>query len=1132
MDREKHAGGFGWLNATQFLGALNDNVFKLLVVFFLVSTFGDAGRSRIIAVASGLFVLPFLLFSNAAGVLADRLSKQRLLLFFKAMEFPVMLMGFVAVLLRSEVLAYATVFAMGTQSAFFGPCKYGIVPELVPVERLSWANSLLAMATYLAIIIGTVLPSLLLEDFFFSRRFDYLAGFCMAVAAAGFLLALRIPRTPPSGSSDRVSPLFLVEIARTVRGVARDRDLLMAILGSAYFMFVGGFIQQNVLLYGQDLLGLTWIRSGYLFPVAALGIGLGAAAAGRTSGRNIEFGIVPIGAALLTIGCISLGAAPARFGPVLALFFVLGLGAGLYLVPLVAFIQYKAPVEQRGRIIAAESFLGFLGVALSAGAFYLMTAVLGLSPAECFVVIGVLTGILACVAILVLPDFLVRFVVVLITRLIYRVRVDGVESVPVDGGALLVPNHVTWVDSLLISATLQRRVRFVMSREVFRIRLLRPVFRLMGVIPISPGDSPKRIKESLEVARQALCDGYLVCIFAEGAITRNGNMLRFRSGWQHIVKGTNCPVIPLYIGGAWGSIFSYYHGRLVSAMPKRIPYPVRLLYGAPLPSTSTTADLRQAVSLLSVRYFDMKKDRRRVLGQTFVRTARRFWFREALADSSGKRFSHGRTLVAAAALSEKIREVVDDDVHVGIMLPASAGGALANVAVTLLGKVPVNLNFTVSPDAMASAVRQARIRTMITSKAFLEKLKGLSPTEGTVYLEDLIKGITPGMKARAMMKALFLPAGRWAPAGARPGPDDTATIIFSSGSTGAPKGVMLSHHNILSNIEAFLMVCRFRRNDRMCAALPFFHSFGFTCTLWCPLISGFKVFFHPNPLDAATIAECVRKERLTALLATPTFLVTYMRKATREDFASLRLVVAGAEKLKRSVADAYEERFGVRPFEGYGTTELAPVVSLNVRDVTIDGVTQAGSKEESAGHPIPGVAVRVVDPESGAPLPQGNEGMLMVTGPNVMRGYLENPEATASAIRDGWYVTGDLARVDDDGFIFLLGRLSRFSKIGGEMVPHVGVEEKLLKALDALHPVLFVTAIADERKGEQLAVLYTPEAGDVENLRRIVKESDLPNLWKPRPENLFPVESFPTLGSGKLDLRRLRALAETMAKGR
>jgi acyl-[acyl-carrier-protein]-phospholipid O-acyltransferase/long-chain-fatty-acid--[acyl-carrier-protein] ligase len=355
-----------------------------------------------------------------------------------------------------------------------------------------------------------------------------------------------------------------------------------------------------------------------------------------------------------------------------------------------------------------------------------------------------------------------------------------------------------------------------------------------------------------------------------------------------------------------------------------------------------------------------------------------------------------------------------------------------------------------------------------------------------------------------------------------------ATIIYSSGSTGRPKGVMLTHHNILSNLESFGSVFGFQAADRMCAVLPLFHSFGFTTTLWCPLILGFAACYHPNPLDAAAIAALVRRERLTVLLATPTFLLAYLRRATREDFASLRRVVAGAEKLRSRLADAFEQRFGIRPHEGYGTTELAPVVGVSLPDVTLAGTHQVGTKAGSIGHPIPGVAVRVVDPDSGVPRAVNEEGLVLVKGPNVMRGYLDEPALTADVLRNGWYNTGDIGRVDEDGFLFLVDRLARFSKIGGEMVPHLAVEERLMEAAHAPHTALAVTSVADTRKGEQLVVLYTDEAGDPEHLRRAIRESGLPNLWKPREDCYLRIEAMPVLGSGKLDLRRLRELAETL----
>jgi acyl-[acyl-carrier-protein]-phospholipid O-acyltransferase/long-chain-fatty-acid--[acyl-carrier-protein] ligase len=318
----------------------------------------------------------------------------------------------------------------------------------------------------------------------------------------------------------------------------------------------------------------------------------------------------------------------------------------------------------------------------------------------------------------------------------------------------------------------------------------------------------------------------------------------------------------------------------------------------------------------------------------------------------------------------------------------------------------------------------------------------------------------------------------------------------------------------------------------MCAVLPLFHSFGFTAVLWTPVLTGCSAWYHPNPLDGATVARMVREGRLSILLATPTFLQTYVRRAQPDAFKTLRSVVTGAEKLRKGIADAFEARFGIRPLEGYGTTELSPVVALNLPDVKTGGVSQVGTKEGSIGHPIPGVAVRVVDPATGEELPAGRDGMLLVHGPNVMQGYLDDPGRTAEVLDGGWYVTGDIARVDEDGFVFIVDRLSRFSKIGGEMVPHLAVEEVLNRALGHPWPALVVTSVSDERKGEQLVVCYTETAGDVDRLVDIVRRSDLPNLWKPRRENFVKLDAIPVLASGKLDLRGVRERVAAWAGAR
>jgi acyl-[acyl-carrier-protein]-phospholipid O-acyltransferase/long-chain-fatty-acid--[acyl-carrier-protein] ligase len=392
-----------------------------------------------------------------------------------------------------------------------------------------------------------------------------------------------------------------------------------------------------------------------------------------------------------------------------------------------------------------------------------------------------------------------------------------------------------------------------------------------------------------------------------------------------------------------------------------------------------------------------------------------------------------------------------------------------------------------------------------------------------ILLEDIIPVISGRDRLVAMLKARLLPTRLLCQ---RDGfhADRVATVIFSSGSTGEPKGVMLSHHNIMSNIEALRMVFRSSIADNVCSALPFFHSLGFTGTLWFPLVSGFSATYHANPMDGEKIAQVVREHKSTLLLATPTFLLAYLRRARKEDFATLRLVITGAEKLKAKVADAFQEKFGIRPLEGYGTTELAPVITLSLPDVEIDGVRHYGAKEGSVGHPIPGVAIRVVDPENGTPLKPGESGLILVKGPNVMLGYLGRADKSAEVIRDGWYVTGDIGVMDDDGFIRITDRMSRFSKIGGEMVPHGTVEDELHGRLGQTG-VVAVTAVPDEKKGEKLVVLYARDLTDAETLQRHLTESSLPNLWKPGRDCYVPVESLPILGTGKLDLRGIKEIA-------
>ena len=504
-----------------------------------------------------------------------------------------------------------------------------------------------------------------------------------------------------------------------------------------------------------------------------------------------------------------------------------------------------------------------------------------------------------------------------------------------------------------------------------------------------------------------------------------------------------------------------------------------------------------------------------------------------MADGQRPRLNYFSALVGALVLARRLRKHWHEQEMVGVLLPPSVPGALVNFAAMLTGKVPVNLNYTVSNETLASCAQQCNLKTVVTARVFLEKVKVQPPGE-VLFIEDVAKDPGFGEKLAAMLAACFLPARaltKFAGSERRATLDDIATIIFSSGSTGDPKGVVLTHYNIASNVEQLNQVFMLHGNDRILGILPFFHSFGFTGTLCLPAATGIGVVFHPNPLDSRVIGALVSKYSVTMLLATPTFLNAYTRRCAPEDFGSLRFVMAGAEKLPDRISQAFEEHFGIRPHEGYGCTECSPAVTVNTTDFRAASFRQVGAKRGSIGHPLPGIAVKIVDPDTLEPVAPNEPGLLLVRGPNIMRGYLNKPEKTADVLRDGWYNTGDIARMDEEGFLRITDRLSRFSKIGGEMVPHIKVEDLLQELAGATEQTFVVTAVPDEKKGERLIVLHTLNDERLEECLQKLAKSDLPALWRPRPDQFLRIEKLPYLGTGKLDLRKARELALEIKRG-
>ncbi len=1122
--------GFWALIVTQFQGAYSDNILRNLLLAMIVGM-GLAGneRSSFVSLVTFLFSMPFVLFSMTGGWLADRFSKRRVTLWTKGMEIGAMSVATVGLAIHSQPVTLLALGLVATQAALFGPSKYGLLPELLPAKRLSWGNGVIELGTFLAIIIGTITGAAMAERF--HGREVYAGYFLLSLAVIGFLTSLGIDRVPAAAPEKKFQINFLGDLWQQIGLMRRDKALFLAVVGNTYFWFLGSLLFSTIVVYGPDVLHVGQTKTGYLNAALAIGIGIGSMIAGLVSGNKIEYGLIPLGSIGMT--CTGLALGGMHFGLVGSgvLLALLGFWAGFFAVPVNALIQHRPAEKDKGGIIAAANLLSFVGIALSSGVYFVFTRFIHFNPSQVIVAASFITGAGTVYVLMLLPEWFGRLILFFLTHTVYRIKVLGRDNFPDKTGALLVCNHMSFVDVLLLIASTGRPIRFLMYKGIYDNKFIKPFARAMKAIPISSEQRPREMIRSLRTASDALRDDEIVCIFAEGQITRTGQLLPFRRGLERIMKGVDVPIIPVNLDGVWGSIFSFARGRFLWKMPRKIPYPVTVSFGQPMPPASSAIEVRRAVQDLQAEAFAQRKRRMKTLDRSFVRTARRFPLRFMMADGKTPKVSFGSALVKSIYIARRLRSQIGEQSMVGLLLPPSVGGALTNYALMMLGRIAVNLNYTASSEVIASCANQCGVDVVITSKAFVERFPNLVIPGRTLFLEDALQAPRASEKILSLALAWFTP--QWLlyrAIGARRSAskcvvDDLATVIFSSGSTGDPKGVMLTHYNIASNIQQVSQVFMLGGRDKILGILPFFHSFGFMAALWMPAVNGVGVVYHPNPLDASTISALVGKYKVTFLIATPTFLQAYIRRCSPENFGSLQFVLVGAEKLPERVALAFEDTFGIRPLEGYGCTECSPVVTVNGRDFRAPGFRQVGARRGRIGHPLPGVSVNVVDLDTGLPVAPGTPGMLLVKGPNVMKGYLGKPEKTAEVLHDGWYTTGDVAMMEEDGFLTITDRLSRFSKIGGEMVPHIKIEDKLQELAGVTEQVFAVTALPDEKKGERIVVVHTLTEQKLAPVLEKLAQCDLPALWKPRANLFFHVDALPVLGTGKIDLRGVKALA-------
>ena len=708
-------------------------------------------------------------------------------------------------------------------------------------------------------------------------------------------------------------------------------------------------------------------------------------------------------------------------------------------------------------------------------------------------------------------------------------RVHGREHVPKDGGAILVSNHMTYLDVVFLTIATRRKIRFIASDTLHKTNRLRWLLRLSSIELIPPAKTRSFFENNIEHLKY----GGLLGIFLEGQISRTGSLMALKPGFDAIARESGIAVIPVFMDNLWQTRFSFFSAKGMHFKKKPLRMVINIGIGKPLaPDTISLSRVRESLLDLSEACFQRRKELEGHIADHCFRGMARNPFFEQLVDytTGRKSLKSGIILALALLVSKYVRANIPAE-RVGIVLPPGIAGTVANLGVLFAGKIPVNLNFTAGAAAIQSSYGKGEIDTVITADALKKKIPNFPWPEDTVDIVPILQGFDKRAILLRYLLIIVVPSALMVRFCGIPryGDDEEAGLLFTSGSSGEPKGVPLSHRNILSNVLQIDEIALLSKDDTslMCC-LPIFHSFGYTVTLWYPLIRRLKMVTIPSPLEQKKIADAIEAEKVTVFIGTRTFFKPYVKRIQAEKMKSLDLVVAGAEKVTPEFFDLWRDKFGSEIFEGYGITETSPVASVNLKNppqIDKEAAPQVAYRRGSVGRLVPGITARIKDPDTGQERSLFEPGMLYLKGGNIFEGYLDDPARNREVLKDGWFKTGDLARFDEDGFLYIEGRESRFSKIGGEMVPHETIETKIIDVLglkeEELLP-LVVSARPDDNKGEVLVLLSVIDI-DAEALRIKLTEEGYPNLWIPRI--VKRVKEIPVLASGKLDLKACQAMA-------
>lgn len=1122
-----------------FLNILTDIGHKIIIRNTIIKNFDGTETTALIAIVNALILLPFILLLTPSGYLSDKYPKHLVIRYSAIASIFLAVAITVSYYIGAFWLSFAFTFALAIQSAIYSPAKYGYIRELVGKEQIATANGYVQSITIMGILFSSFLFSLFFENIYGDALSTTLT--LQNIAPLGFLLiAFTVIESILSYrllDKSYIDKALKFDIEKYVKlqylknsfaNVTATNAIWLSIIGLSVFWSVGQTLDSAFPTYAKEYLNSdNTIFIHGVMAVAGIGIVIGSITSGRISKNYIELGTIPISAIGITI-VIFILAFTTSIWLLITLFFLFGYFGGLFIVPLNSLIQFHAKEDNLGKVLATNNFIQNISM-LFFLALVILFSEIGMSSRVIFVFIGFVALIGAIYTIYKLPQSLLQYLVTFTISKKYKLQVFDLKNLPANKGVLLLGNHISWLDWAILQIATPRKIRFVMDREIYKIWYFKWFLDFFEVIPISPRASV----QSLKIVGEILNRGEVVALFPEGHISRNGNLGEFFKGYEIALKSIdkNVVIIPFYIRGLWGSAFSHSQSKLRYDLGTLKPRAVSVTFGKPLSTNIKVDDLKQKIYELSINSWNYYSSSLDPVHIAWLKEAKRDSGKLSIAELSGKGLSKTKVLTGAILFSRNFAKEVKDEQNIGIILPATPIGVITNLAIMMLGKTVVNLNYTLGSEILLKTVNKAELKTIYTSKRFLIKLKakGFDIEKDfkdikLIFVEDLKKQMTKRDSIATILQAKLLPTFLLQYLYfENVDINSTASIIFSSGSEGTPKGIELSHKNIMGNIKQISDILNPKEKDVVVGSLPIFHSFGFTVTTLMPLVDGVTLVTHPDPTDGVSIGKLVTKYQATMLFGTGTFfrLYTKNRKLNPLMFGSLRMVIAGAEKLRSDIKLSFKEKFGLEIYEGYGATETTPVASCNIPNI-LNSTTfrvQTGNKQGTVGVPLPGSGFKIVEPTTLEPLPIGEAGLILIGGTQIMKGYLKDEKKTAEVIVniDGirWYKSGDKGKIDKDGFLTIVDRYSRFAKIGGEMISLTSVEEEVFKIFGEEIECCAVNA-PDTKKGEKIVLLYSASM-EIAQIKKVILASQIDPLMK--PSTYMKIDEIPKLGTGKMDFK-------------